>query len=89
MPSGKPTKTDRFAKAAKMTAAAERAIQKNIDLKESRRRETNKKTSAMQAGVRHYPTPPMPKQHIAKPGKEVRSTSRRCTMPRTTKGRKS
>jgi hypothetical protein len=25
----------------------------------------------MQGGARRYPTPPMPKQHIAKPGKEA------------------
>src|SRR5512139_496358 len=71
MAARKHAKTDRFAKAAKTTAAAERIIQKNIDRKESRRRKTNKKTGAMQAGARRYPTPPMPKQHIAKPGKEA------------------
>jgi Enoyl-(Acyl carrier protein) reductase len=67
----KHVKTDRFANAAKTTAADECAIQKNIDRKESRRRKTSKKTGAMQAGARRYPTPPMPKQHIAKPGKEA------------------
>src|SRR5213078_619404 len=26
---------------------------------------------AMQAGARHYPEPPLPKQHLAKPGQEA------------------
>jgi NAD(P)-dependent dehydrogenase (short-subunit alcohol dehydrogenase family) len=60
----------RFVKAAEHAAAAERAIQKEIDRKEARR--TKKpRNRAMQAGARRYPAPPMPKQHILKPGKEA------------------
>lgn len=44
-------------------------IQKALSKKES---SSNKKSKqkAMQAGARKYPEPPMPKQHLSKPGKE-------------------
>jgi NAD(P)-dependent dehydrogenase (short-subunit alcohol dehydrogenase family) len=72
MPSGSHTKNDRFAKAAQNAVAAERAIQKQIDSKEPRRSKTAKRNKgAMQAGARRYPEPPLPKQHLAKPGKEA------------------
>jgi NAD(P)-dependent dehydrogenase (short-subunit alcohol dehydrogenase family) len=70
MPSKSAVKKDRFAKAAERTATAGRAIQKNIDRKEASRK-PKKANGAMQAGARRYPVPPLPKQHIAKPGKEA------------------
>jgi NAD(P)-dependent dehydrogenase (short-subunit alcohol dehydrogenase family) len=65
------TRKDRFAEAAEETAAAERAIQQRIDSKQKvRPKKERKDTGAMQAGARHYPEPPFPKQHLAKPGEE-------------------
>ncbi len=64
-------KKDRFSRAAKAVAAAERAIQKRIDSKERRRPKGKPSKAAMQAGTRRYPFPPLPKQHLVKPGREV------------------
>lgn len=62
---------DHFAKAADVVAAEERAIQKNIDRKDRKRpKESKKEKPAMQAGARIYPAPPLPAQHLKKPGKE-------------------
>ena len=72
MPRANHVKSDHFMKAAEAAAAAERAIQKKIDQKEARRtKKPEKGMGAMQAGARRYPEPPLPKQHIAKPGKEA------------------
>jgi NAD(P)-dependent dehydrogenase (short-subunit alcohol dehydrogenase family) len=62
---------DRFSRAAVATAAAERAIQKRIDLKERRKPKKPPSSKAMQAGARRYPAPPFPKQHLKKPGREA------------------
>jgi NAD(P)-dependent dehydrogenase (short-subunit alcohol dehydrogenase family) len=63
-------KHDRFSKAAETVAAAQRSIQKGIDRKYTKRpRKPSDK--AMQAGARRYPAPPLPKQHLAKPGKQT------------------
>jgi NAD(P)-dependent dehydrogenase (short-subunit alcohol dehydrogenase family) len=71
MPSATSARKDRFADAAEDTAAAERAIQEQIDRKEKGRpKEKEKSKGAMQAGARRYPEPPFPKQHLAKPGEE-------------------
>jgi len=59
----------RFEKQAEEAARDERAIQRGIDGKDKHPPE--KKTKAMQAGARHYPAPPMPKQHLDKPGLEA------------------
>lgn len=65
-------KKDRFADAAQAAAAEERAIQKEIDRKEkSRAKDSGKEKSAMQAGARLYPAPPLPGQHLKKPGEEA------------------
>ena len=71
MPATRPARKARFAKAAERTATAERAIQKNIDAKEKSQKSKKEKSGAMQAGAQRYPEPPLPKQHIAKPGKEA------------------
>jgi len=60
---------DQFAQAAERTAAAERGIQKPIDRKD--KTPPQKKKGAMQAGARIYPEPPLPAQHLAKPGNEA------------------
>ncbi len=75
------TRNDRFSAAAEKTAAAERAIQENIDRKEKAAKQDNEKGGknpdknpdkkpAMQAGARKYPEPPLPAQHLQKPGEE-------------------
>ena len=60
----------RFAQDAEETAARERAIQANIDKKDKRAKRNGDK-KPMQAGTREYPTPPLPAQHMAKPGSEA------------------
>jgi hypothetical protein len=67
MPVARSTKRDRFASGAEDVAAAERAIQEEIDRREKTRPKAEKSKRAMQAGVRAYPEPPLPKQHEAKP----------------------
>jgi NADP-dependent 3-hydroxy acid dehydrogenase YdfG len=61
---------DRFAQAAERTAAAERAIQDNIDRKDKSKPKQDNEPRAMQAGARRYPEPPLPAQHLKKPGNE-------------------
>ena len=59
------------AAAGKAKAQADRKLQEEAETK--RRRSGNgkpKKTGAMQAGARRYPEPPLPKQHLRKPGLE-------------------
>ena len=70
MPSKSQTARERgFAQKARATAVDERAIQRQADRKE--RASSKEKTSgAMQAGARAYPEPPLPAQHLAKPGRE-------------------
>jgi NAD(P)-dependent dehydrogenase (short-subunit alcohol dehydrogenase family) len=65
------TTKDRFARAAEETAAAERAIQQNIDSKEKAKPKRDYAKGAMQAGARLYPEPPLPAQHLKKPGNET------------------
>ena len=62
---------DRFARAAEQTAAAERAIQDNIDRKDKAKPKQDNEPRAMQAGARRYPEPPLPAQHLKKPGNEA------------------
>ena len=63
----------KFAKAAEKTAADHRDIQAKIDAKEKSADKKNGggESQAMQAGARHYPELPMPKQHLKKPGSEA------------------
>jgi hypothetical protein len=58
-----------FAREAERTAGDERAIQRRIE--RSDRHPPKKPDKAMQAGARRYPAPPLPGQHLAKPGKEA------------------
>lgn len=50
------------------TAAKQREIQEGVDSKSENAKE---KEGAVQAGARHYPEPPFPKQHQPKPGDEA------------------
>jgi hypothetical protein len=59
-----------FRKGAEEAAAAEQAIQREIDKKE-KPNEDRKDGAAMQAGARTYPEPPLPAQHLGKPGEEA------------------
>ena len=59
------------AAAGKAKAQADRKLQEEAESK--RRQHSNgkpKKTGAMQAGTRRYPEPPLPEQHLRKPGLE-------------------
>jgi NAD(P)-dependent dehydrogenase (short-subunit alcohol dehydrogenase family) len=59
-----------FAEQAEKTAENERGIQRDIDCTERERGGDKYKSGAMQAGARRYPVPPLPGQHLEKPGAE-------------------
>jgi NAD(P)-dependent dehydrogenase (short-subunit alcohol dehydrogenase family) len=61
----------RFQKDAESTAQQERAIQRRIDQTDKAAAGSKKKPDAMQAGARLYPVPPLPEQHLKKPGLEA------------------
>jgi len=62
----------RFLQQAKATSRRERAIQRKIDETDKAHGKGKKKVShAMQAGARRYPAPPLPDQHLKKPGREA------------------
>src|SRR5262245_17063349 len=53
------------------TTARQRAIQRDVDAQDEGKRDGGKSNGkAMQAGARRYPEPPMPSQHLDKPGNE-------------------
>ncbi|MDB5425940.1 MAG: short-chain dehydrogenase/reductase [Phenylobacterium sp.] len=56
---------------AERAAKQERRIQADIDAKEQRSFEPPDADKPMQAGAREYPAPPLPKQHLRKPGTEA------------------
>ena len=57
---------------AERAAMQERKIQQEIDMKEQRSFESPEDDDKpMQAGARAYPVPPLPKQHLKKPGIEA------------------
>jgi NAD(P)-dependent dehydrogenase (short-subunit alcohol dehydrogenase family) len=61
-----------FEAGAERTAQQQREIQKNIDLKEQRSFGAGQdEDKPMQAGAREYPAPPLPGQHLEKPGVEA------------------
>jgi NAD(P)-dependent dehydrogenase (short-subunit alcohol dehydrogenase family) len=57
-------------KTASPVRAEQRAIQAQVARADKAAARKKKPSGAMQAGARHYPEPPMPKQHQAKPGQE-------------------
>jgi hypothetical protein len=60
-----------FEKEAERTAENEREIQRKIDRSDNKKSGDNHTPEAMQAGARAYPVPPLPDQHLRKPGLEV------------------
>ena len=62
---------NRFVREAEKTAARERAIQQKIDRKEGSGNKQAEHKKPMQAGARDYPEPPLPAQHLEKPGLEA------------------
>ncbi len=63
-------KSASFRQEAEQTAKDERAIQSKIDQSDKTAGKQEKK-GAMQAGARVYPEPPLPKQHLKKPGSQA------------------
>jgi NAD(P)-dependent dehydrogenase (short-subunit alcohol dehydrogenase family) len=64
--------TGRFEAEAERAARQERDIQRPLDAKEEQRSfKSEDEDKPMQAGAREYPVPPMPKQHLLKPGLEA------------------
>lgn len=51
-------------------ARTQRDIQRAVDAKDRAREKSDGDGAAMQAGARRYPEPPMPAQHLEKPGVE-------------------
>jgi hypothetical protein len=60
-----------FEKDAERTAEEERAIQRKIDRSDKKNSGDKVESAAMQAGARVYPVPPLPDQHLRKPGLEA------------------
>jgi NAD(P)-dependent dehydrogenase (short-subunit alcohol dehydrogenase family) len=67
----KPSSSAAFAEEAEATAKQERDIQRGIDRSDKKQKGGKEEGGAMQAGARLYPVPPLPAQHLKKPGKEA------------------
>jgi hypothetical protein len=78
----------RPASEVKQVVARQRAIQRQVARAE-RAHPTSEHKSAMQAGARRYPAPPLPRQHQKKPGRNGLSGPRPCMTRRTTSVRRS
>jgi NAD(P)-dependent dehydrogenase (short-subunit alcohol dehydrogenase family) len=59
-----------FRKEAEHTADEERAIQREVNRSDRAKSGRHESSGAMQAGARIYPVPPLPHQHLKKPGLE-------------------
>jgi len=57
-------------KQANATVARQRSIQRKTDARDARKPPKTAKKTAVQAGPRKQPAPPMPAQHLTKPGRE-------------------
>ncbi len=60
-----------FEKEAERAAQEERAIQRKVDRSDQKKDAKESDQGAMQAGARVYPVPPLPDQHLRKPGLEA------------------
>jgi NAD(P)-dependent dehydrogenase (short-subunit alcohol dehydrogenase family) len=60
-----------FKEEADQAAEQERAIQRKIDRSDRTAKREGDEKGAMQAGARTYPVPPLPGQHLSKPGVEA------------------
>jgi short chain dehydrogenase len=67
----RPSSEAAFAAEAEATAKKERDIQRKIDRSDKQKKGGKEEGGAMQAGARPYPVPPLPGQHLKKPGQEV------------------
>ena len=67
----KTSSSAQFEKEAERTAQEERAIQRKIDRSDKKKSGEKHESGAMQAGARIYPVPPLPDQHLRKPGLET------------------
>ena len=65
-------KTDTISDAKRdATVKAQQSIQREVDAKDQAKgKKKEEKSEPMQAGTRPYPAPPLPKDHLAKPGNE-------------------
>lgn len=61
------TDSRKFSRGAMAAESQECEIQRKVD---KRKLSAEGKVGAMQAGVRRYPEPPLPRQHLKKPGRE-------------------
>ena len=55
---------------ANATVARQRSIQKRTDARDASKPKKSPKKKPVQAGLRRQPVPPLPAQHLAKPGRE-------------------
>jgi NAD(P)-dependent dehydrogenase (short-subunit alcohol dehydrogenase family) len=60
-----------FGRKAKTTAEHQRQIQRKVDRSNRSQEQEQEEPEAMQAGARAYPVPPLPEQHLRKPGSET------------------
>jgi NAD(P)-dependent dehydrogenase (short-subunit alcohol dehydrogenase family) len=67
----RPSSPAAFAEEAEATAKQERDIQREIDRSDKKQKGGKQEGAAMQAGARLYPVPPLPGQHLKKPGHEA------------------
>lgn len=67
---GRSTVEGRSAAAARATAREQRELQRNAEQKRQKSSSKSKQSKTTQAGARRYPEPPLPKQHLEKPGLE-------------------
>ena len=63
--------SDTFRAGAERAARDERDIQAGIDRQDAAAGGSRDAPKAMQAGAREYPAPPLPQQHLKKPGLEA------------------
>lgn len=57
-------------RAGRATAESHRKLQRQAEARRKNKPQSSKKEGAVQAGPRRYPEPPLPKQHLQKPGLE-------------------
>ena len=67
----KTSSSAKFDNDAERTAQEQRGIQRKIDRSDKTKSGDKHESGAMQAGARVYPVPPLPDQHLSKPGLEA------------------
>ena len=66
----RPARAPKSPAKTKSAVNSQRAIQRRIDDKD-RKKDGSRQEGPMQAGTRRYPAPPLPKDHLEKPGLEA------------------